>query len=106
MNDKRFAFTDLHSFKDYVGFVMLCAPDGFPSQDLVPSTAPWTLEMAFDGLRIGIMYYVAPRCTAEALEGMTVDISEALQRYQSGDTKGGFAVMRLLDQKISRLRSR
>jgi hypothetical protein len=31
-----FPFSDLHSFKDYIGFVQLCAPDRFPRREGIP----------------------------------------------------------------------
>ena len=49
-----FPFSDLHSFKDYVGFVKLCAPDDFPSREGVGPADQWTLDLAFGGLRLGL----------------------------------------------------
>src|SRR5437762_12814459 len=49
---KRRGFTDLHSFKDYVGYVGSCAPDSFPERDWRPKD---TLESAFEGLHYGLM---------------------------------------------------
>jgi hypothetical protein len=50
----KFPFTDLHSFKDYVGFVKLCAPNHFPKRDGVVPEEQWTLDLAFEGLRLGL----------------------------------------------------
>ena len=50
----KFPFSDLHSFKDYVGFVKLCAPDMFPLREGVQLEDQWTLDLAFEGLRHGI----------------------------------------------------
>jgi hypothetical protein len=47
-----FPFSDLHSFKDYVGFVKLCAPDSFLVREGVGPSDQWTLELAFEGLRL------------------------------------------------------
>ena len=44
----KFPFTDLHSFKDYVGFVQLCAPNRFPRRDGVSAEEQWTLDLAFE----------------------------------------------------------
>jgi hypothetical protein len=50
----RFPFTDLHSFKDYVGFVKLCCPDLFPVREGADPEDQWSLDLAFRGLRLGI----------------------------------------------------
>jgi hypothetical protein len=52
--DAEFPFSDLHSFKDYVGFVKLCAPDKFAPREGVSPADQWTLDLAFAGLRLGL----------------------------------------------------
>ena len=50
----KFPFNDLHSFKDYVGFVQTGAPNRFPPRDWAGLDEQWTLERAFEGLRYGL----------------------------------------------------
>jgi hypothetical protein len=47
----KFPFTDLHSFKDYVGFVKTCASGKFPVR---VSALPIDSGLAFEGLRLGL----------------------------------------------------
>jgi hypothetical protein len=51
---RRFPFDDLPSFKDYVGWVQVWSPDAFPSTAKQSAEEQWTLESAFDGIRLGI----------------------------------------------------
>jgi hypothetical protein len=53
-----FPFNGLHSFKDYVVFVRMCAPDQFPAREGVPGEDQWTLDLAFHGLREGLALVV------------------------------------------------
>jgi hypothetical protein len=50
----QFPFNDLHSFKDYVGFIRLCAPDLFPAREGLAPAEQWSLDLAFDNLRQGM----------------------------------------------------
>ena len=54
-----FPFNDLHSFKDFVVFVQMRAPNNFPLREGVPSEDQWTLDLAFRGLRDGLALAVA-----------------------------------------------
>lgn len=49
-----FPFSDLHSFKDYVGFVKICASTELPQREGVGPDDQWTLDLAFVGLRLGL----------------------------------------------------
>ena len=50
----RFPFDDLHSSKNYVGFVKLCAPDQSPTREGFAADEQWTLELALAGLHHGL----------------------------------------------------
>lgn len=49
-----FGFSDLHGFKDFVVYVMMCAPDLFPEDDWRASDEQMNVERAFIGLRYGL----------------------------------------------------
>lgn len=49
-----FGFTDLNGFKDFVVFVLSCAPELFPEEDWLPPDQQMDLEKAFTGLRCGL----------------------------------------------------
>jgi hypothetical protein len=47
-------FHDLHSFKDYVAIVIVCAPDRFIPETWRSDDDQLNLERAFAGLRYGL----------------------------------------------------
>ena len=51
-----FPFSDLHSFKDFVFVVRMCAPDHFPAREGLCADDQWSLDLAFKGLREGLTY--------------------------------------------------
>jgi hypothetical protein len=97
----KFAFTDLHSFKDYVGFVQLCLPNKFPRREGAAANAQWTLDLAFDGLRLGLNMAVQEKGERmEFVESRRL-VQEAYDAYKVGDIRAGFTKLELV-QKILR----
>jgi hypothetical protein len=86
----RFPFNDLHSFKDYVGFVKLCAPDMFPEREGLGQEDQWTLDLAFEGLRDGMNLAIAEKGNRTTFEECKSLIEEAKLSYLSEDIKGGY----------------
>jgi hypothetical protein len=85
-----FPFSDFHSFKDYVGFVKLCAPDDFPSREGFGPADQWTLELAFEGLRLGLPMAVEENGQrAEFVESERL-IEEAFAAYREGRLPDAF----------------
>ncbi len=78
----RFPFTDLHSFKDFVVFVKLCAPDEFDE--------PWTISLAFEGLRLGIEMAVKEKGDLPVFAECRKLIDEAFAAYSADDLREGF----------------
>jgi hypothetical protein len=86
-----FGFTDLHSFKDYVGFVKLCAPDEFPAEDWRTDPADqWTLELAFDGLRLGLNMAVEEKGDRQEFMRSKSLVEDAYTAYREGRMRDGF----------------
>ena len=77
----KFPFSDLHSFKDFVGFVKLCAPDMFPEREGLGQEDQWTLDLAFEGLRNGIKLAVAEKGDRPEFEECKVLIEDAKSAY-------------------------
>ncbi|GLR00031.1 hypothetical protein GCM10007863_44500 [Dyella mobilis] len=101
-----FPFTDLHSFKDYVGFVKLCSPDLYPLREGVQSEDQWSLDLAFQGLRIGIDLYI-PRGRDGAKLAKCVSLAQAAyDDYLAGRPRDGFATMADLQRLVKSFPSR
>ncbi len=89
----RFPFSDLHSFKDYVGFVCLCAPELFPVREGLGPEDQWTLELAFAGLRLGLEMAEKEKGPKPVFIECAHFVDEAEKSYQAGDVRAGFTYL-------------
>jgi hypothetical protein len=89
----RFPFTDLHSFKDYVGFVQLCCPDRWPVRGGVSAAEQWSLDLAFRGLRLGIDLSQKEKGDLPVFTEASRLIEQAYAHYADGEVREGFQVM-------------
>ena len=98
----KFPFNDLHSFKDYVGFVKLCSPDLFPEREGVGKNEQWSLPLAFQGLREGFAFLPHKSSLLDDCNDLT---ERAYIAYWSGDARGGYALLDEMHRKIKTIRS-
>jgi hypothetical protein len=101
-----FPFSDLHSFKDYVGFVKLCAPDSFPHREGVSASDQWSLGLAFEGLKLGLELAAQGGAKASALAECQGLFSTAYEQYVAGNLKEGFGAMAAAQRVLRKLPSR
>jgi len=102
----KWPFSDLHGFKDFVGFVKLCAPAAFPLREGVSSAEQWSLDLAFQGLRDGLDLYV-PRGRDGARFANCIALAEhAYGEYQAGRRRDGFAALADLQRIVKSIPSR
>lgn len=98
-----FGFTDLHSYKDYVTFVRLCAPNEFPIETDLEPDEQMTLDRAFDGLRFGLDLTAQEKGDLPVLATCRTLVEEAYVHYREGRVREGFftlEAMRKLVRKI------
>jgi hypothetical protein len=100
-----FPFSDLHSFKDYVGFVRLCAPDQFPKRDGVSPQEQWTLQLAFEGLRVGLNLAVQEKGDLPAFAECRLLFDQACSEYQAGRMKEGYFKMGEAKKLLKKIRT-
>ena len=101
-----FPFSDLHSFKDYVVFVQTYLPDRFRLREGVGPADQWTLELAFEGLRLGLTMAAAEKGERpEFAQGLAL-VEEAYAAYRSDDTRGGFFKLEELQKLLKKVPSR
>jgi hypothetical protein len=79
-----FGFTDVHGFKDFIGYVIFCAPDCFPSDDWRATDQQMTLERAFVGLQYGLDLAERETNGLQLVTECRKLVEEALLDYQSG----------------------
>jgi hypothetical protein len=101
----KFAFSDLHSFKDYVGFVAMCAPDLFPDREGVGPEEKWTLDFAFLGLREGLKLSVAEKGPLGVFAECETLVDEAYDAYRAGRRKDGYTKLAQVRKLLSRVPS-
>jgi len=83
----KFPFSDLHNFKDYVIFVGMCAPNQFPVRDGRAPEDQWSLELAFKGLREGLVYFPQGHKARDECQQL---FDEAYELYKQLDRKNAF----------------
>jgi hypothetical protein len=101
----KFGFNDLHSFKDYIGFVRICAPDQFPVREGVPIEDQWTLDLAFRGLREGLSLAVKEKGTRTEFDECSKLVEEAYAHYNAGQRKEGFFALDNAQKILKRIRT-
>jgi hypothetical protein len=100
-----FAFSDLHSFKDYVGFVKLCAPDKFPVEEWASPAEQLTLDLAFEGLRLGLRMAVEEKGEREEFTKGKVLVDHAYAAYRDGRVRDGFFKLEDLEKVLRKVPS-
>lgn len=78
---------------DFIGYVVLRAPDRFPREDYLADEEQMTLEVAFEVMRraISVAY---PEPGAEDKRSWLADaLSRSLTAYRQGDTPGGAHIL-------------
>lgn len=101
----RFGFHDLHSFKDFLVFVKLCAPDLFPRRDGYGPGEQWTLDRAFDGLRLGLKMAVREKGERREFADLLHLVDEAYDAYKSGDVRSGFMKLEQVQKLLQKIPS-
>jgi len=86
----QFPFSDLHSFKDYVGFVRMCAPEFFPIREGCGPDDQWTTRLAFQGLRHGLKMAIVEKGPKPVCSRCTELVDDAEKLYEAGDNRAGF----------------
>ena len=75
---------DINSLYDFIGYVILCAPDNFPQRDYLPENEQMDLEAAFNELQDSLKY--VDSLDTNKLQSL---LSESHQYYKNGDEVGG-----------------
>lgn len=101
-----FPFSDLHSFKDYVVFVQTYLPDRFRPREGVGPADQWTLDLAFEGLRLGLRMAAEEKGErAEFTRGRAL-VEEAYAAYRDGNVRDGFFKLEELQKLLKKVPSR
>ena len=99
-------FHDLHGFKDFVGFVKLCAPDSFPVRQGVGSDEQWTIDLAFEGLRAGLKMAIDEKGPKPVFDRCQKLVDEAYTHYHEGRIRDGFIKLEEMQKLLKKVPSR
>jgi hypothetical protein len=100
-----FGFTDFHSYKDFVIYVLSCAPDLFPEEDWLRPEEQMNLDRAFAGLRRGLNLAEQETIDSSALaEGRRL-VDDAYALYRAGQNHAGQTELEKLSSLLAKLPS-
>jgi hypothetical protein len=80
---------DIDSLYNFIGYVVLCAPDQFPQRDYLRAEEQMNLEGAFAELSRAIALVERDFPGADEQRGLSTTLSRALACYKDGDTLSG-----------------
>jgi hypothetical protein len=101
-----FPFTDLHSFKDYIGFVQLYLPDRFPVREGVTADEQWSMSLAFEGLRYGLRQALEEKGEKPVFAQSQALVEEAYNHYKEGRLREGFSKLDEMTKLLKKVRTR
>ena len=105
MQQRQWHFSDLHAFKDFVGFVKLCAPDQFPPRDGVPEAEQWTLALAHEGLEHGLKIAASEGVNESVLSECRALFDKAFEYYRAANLHDAFKSMEAAQRILRRVPS-
>lgn len=100
-----FAFKDLHGFKDFIGSVILCAPDMFPVRDWRGPDEQMNLDRAFIGLRYGLKLTAQEKGESPLLAKCRELVEEAYGLYRARQDHAGQLKLEEMDKLLMTLPS-
>lgn len=91
---------DINSFYDFIGYVVLCAPDQFPQRDYLPAEDQMNLERAFVELHHGVEFIDPGVASGESLSTIKSLIDQAHAAYKGGDEVKGAHLLQDMEGMI------
>jgi hypothetical protein len=98
-------FHDLHSFKDFIAVVIVCAPDQFLHEDCRAHDDQLNLERAFGGLRYGLQLTAQEKGESELLTTCRELVEAAYEEYRAGRDRQGQSKLEEMEKLIKKLPS-
>ena len=99
-----FGFNDLHGFKDYVTFVQMCAPSNFTERIAYPGQY-WTLDLTFDGLRLGLDMAVEEKGSKPVFEQCRKLVEQTYHHYKVGEEDEGWYALEEVRKLLRKFRT-
>jgi hypothetical protein len=80
---------DLNALRDFVGYVVLCAPDNFPEEDFLQRDEQMNLERAFEEMRNAMNLFKPSKMNDTKRSEALSMLEESLNSYRSGNIVKG-----------------
>lgn len=106
MANRRFGFSDLHSFKDYVVWVQTCASTQFRAEEWASPDDQMTLDLAFEGLRLGLEMATKEKGERDEFVMGRALVEDAYAAYRDGRIRDGFFKLEELRKVLRKVPSR
>ena len=91
---------DINSLYNFIGYVVLRAPDQFPHEDYLAPDDQMNLARAFDELKHGIALVEQDFPGADQDRGLSVLLERSLASYREGDIVAGAHTLQDLQDLI------
>jgi hypothetical protein len=95
---------DIDSLYDFIGYVVLSAPNRFPREDYLTDEEQMNLERAFVELRNGIAIVEADFPGADEQRGLNTLLDQALVSYRSGDDLRGAHLLQDFERLVFKVK--
>ena len=80
--------SDVEELYDFIGYVVLCAPDDFPNEDYLAPEEQMTLDRAYAELR-NALGLLDPEVAAGKLDQASSLLEQSLAAYRAADVHSG-----------------
>jgi hypothetical protein len=85
---------------EFIGYVVLSAPDRFPVEDFLEPEQQMTLDLAFELLREGVEIAYPPDFHPEKKPTLYALLDRSLSAYRAGDRRTGAHVLQDFESQI------
>jgi len=92
--------TDIDSLYNFIGYVVLSAPDRFPKEDYLSDAEQMNLDRAFAELRAGVAIVEREFPGADQQRGLSSLLDRSLSYYRAGDEVQGAHLLQDFEQLI------
>lgn len=86
-------------------FVGMCAPDNFPTREVLAADDQWNLELAFEGLREGLTLAIEEKGPRSEFSECAKRIEDAYEHYRGGRKREGFFALEEVRRLLRRVPS-
>jgi len=92
--------TNISGLFDFIGYVVLCAPNAFPARDYLKPEEQMNLDRAFEELAEGVRLVERDFPNADQQRGLSALLAQSHEAYRSGDEVSGAHLLQDFQARI------